>query len=64
MDNKSTRNVEKLVGIAAIFCLAVGFAAVLVGIFSFFSGEYSAVGLNLIAAALSFSLFFTAVLRG
>ena len=64
MDNKSTRNVEKLVGIAAIFCLAVGFAAILASIFSFFGGEYSAAGLNLIAAALSFGLFFTAVLRG
>ena len=63
MDNKNVRNIENLVGVAAIFSLIVGFIALLVAIVSFLSGEYSAAGLSLIAAALGFGLFSVAVLN-
>lgn len=63
MDQKK-RNVENLVGVTTIFCLIVGFIAILVAVFSFFSGDYSATGLSLIAAALSFGLISLAILSG
>lgn len=63
MDKKSIRNVENLVGVATSFCLIVGFIALLVTIVSFVSGDYSAAGLSLIAAALGFGLFSAAVLN-
>jgi hypothetical protein len=64
MDRKMVQTVENLVGVAAIFSLIVGFLAILVAMISFFSGDYSAAGLSLIAAALSFGLFSIAVLKG
>lgn len=56
-------DVEKIVGIATFFSLTVGFMALLAAIVMFFSGEYSAAGLNLIAAALGFGLFSAAILN-
>lgn len=64
MDRKRLPMVEKLVGIAAIFSMVVGFIALLFGIVAFLSGEYSAAGLSLIAAALSFGLVSVAILKG
>jgi len=56
--------VEKLVGIAVLFSIAVGFIALLVAMAAFLSGEYSAAGLSLIAAALGFGLVSVALLQG
>jgi hypothetical protein len=64
MDRKRIPMVEKLVGVAAIFSIVVGFTALLVAIFAFLSGEYSAAGLSLMAAALSFGLVSVAILKG
>lgn len=64
MDRKRIPMVEKLVGIAAIFSIVVGFIALLVAIFAFLSVEYMAAGLSLIAAALSFGLVSVAILKG
>ena len=61
MDKKRIRKVENLVGVATIFSLIVGFIVLLVAIVSFVSGDYSAAGLSLIAAALGFGLFSVAV---
>ena len=63
MDREKIPMVEKLVGIAAIFSIVVGFVALLVAIFAFLSSEYSAAGLSLIAAALSFGLVSVAILK-
>jgi hypothetical protein len=64
MDRKRVPMVEKLVGIAAIFSIVVGFIALLVATVAFLSGEYSAAGLSLIAAALGFGLVSVAILKG
>ena len=64
MNRKPVRNIEKLIGWTTSFSLVVGFVALLGAIVAFFSGEYAAVGLNLIAAALGFGLFSVAVLNG
>lgn len=64
MDREKIPMVEKLVGIAAIFGIVVGFIALLVAIFAFLSSEYLAAGLSLIAAALSFGLVSVAILKG
>jgi hypothetical protein len=63
MDRKTAPTIENLVGVAAIFSLVVGFIAILVAIIAFFSGDYSATGLSLIAAALGSGLFLIAVLK-
>lgn len=63
MDRKRIPMVERLVGIAALFSVIVGFMALLVAIVAFLSGEYSAAGLSLIAAALSFGLVSAAILK-
>ncbi len=63
MDKNSIRRVEKLVGIGMYFSLVVGFAAILMSLISFLSGEYTAAGLSLIAGALSFGLLSFAILR-
>ena len=62
MNRKPVRNIEKLIGWTASFCLIVGVLALLGAIAAFLSGDYAAVGLNLIAAALGFGLFSVAVL--
>jgi hypothetical protein len=64
MDRKRVSTVENLVGVAAIASLIVGFVAVLVAVIAFLSGDFSAAGLSLIAAALGFGLFSVAVLNG
>lgn len=64
MDRKRVPMVEKLVGIAALFSVIVGFIAVLIAIVASLSGEYSAAGLSLIAAALGFGLVSIAILKG
>lgn len=64
MDRKRLPMVEKLVGISAIFSIVVGFIALLVAMIAFLSGEYSAAGLSLIAAALGFGLVSVAILKG
>jgi hypothetical protein len=64
MDRKRVSTVENLVGVAAISSLIVGFIAVLVAVIAFLSGDFSAAGLSLIAAALGFGLFSVAVLNG
>jgi hypothetical protein len=64
MDRKRVGTVENLVGVAAISSLIVGFIAVLVAVIAFLSGDFSAAGLSLIAAALGFGLFSVAVLNG
>ncbi|MFN2235205.1 MAG: hypothetical protein ACK2U1_13345 [Anaerolineales bacterium] len=64
MNRKPVRIIEKLIGWTTSFCLIVGFLALLGAIAAFFSGDYAAVGLNLIAAALGFGLFSVAVLNG
>lgn len=64
MDQKTVPTIENLVGVAAIFSLIVGFIAILVAVFTFFSGDYPSTGLSLIAAALDSGLFLTAVLKG
>lgn len=64
MDRKRIPMVEKLVGIAALFSVIVGFIAVLIAIVASLSGEYSAAGLSLIAAALGFGLVSIAILKG
>ena len=63
MNRKPVRNIEKLIGWTTSFSLIVGILALLGAVVAFFSGEYSAVGLNLIAAALGFGLFSVAVLN-
>lgn len=63
MYGKSVPKVENLVGVATLFSLLIGFIAVLVVIISLVSGDYSAAGLSLIAAALGFGLFSVAVLN-
>jgi uncharacterized membrane-anchored protein len=64
MNRKPVRNIEKLIGWTTSLSLVVGFLALLGAIAAFFSGDYAAVGLNLIAAALGFGLFSVAVLIG
>jgi hypothetical protein len=64
MDRKGIPMVERLIGITAIFSMVVGFIALLVAIIAFLSGEYSAAGLSLIAAALGFGLVSVAILKG
>ena len=64
MDRKRIPMVEKLVGIAALFSVIVGFIALLVAIIAFLSGEYSAAGLSLIAAGLGFGLVSVAISKG
>lgn len=64
MDRKRVGTVENLVGVAAISSLIVGFIAVLVAVVAFLSGDFSAAGQSLIAAALGFGLFSVAVLNG
>ena len=64
MDRKRIPMVEKLVGIAALFSVIVGFIALLVAIIAFLSGEYSAAGLSLIAAGLGFGLISVAISKG
>jgi hypothetical protein len=64
MDRKSIPMVERLVGIAALFSVIVGFIALLVAIIAFLSGEYSAAGLSLIAAGLGFGLISVAISKG
>jgi len=56
--------VEKLVGVAAIFSIVAGFIALLVAMVAFLSGNYSAAGLSLTAAALGFGLVSVALLQG
>ena len=63
MDPKRTPTVEQLVGIAAIFSIVVGFIALLAALAAFLSGDYSAVGLSLIAAALGFGLLSLAIMK-
>ena len=55
---------EKYIGIAATFSNIVDFIALLVAIVAFFSSDYSAAGLSLIAAALAFGLVSVAILKG
>ena len=62
MTRKPVHSVEKLVGVAVIFSLVVGFTAFLAATVLFFSGEYSAAGICLVAAALGFGLPAVAVL--
>ena len=62
MARKPIHQIEKLVGVAVLFSLVVGVIAFLAAILLFFSGEYSAAGICLIAAALTFGLFSVAVL--
>jgi hypothetical protein len=64
MDRKRIPMVERLVGIAALFSVIVGFIALLVAIIAFLSGEYSAAGLSLIAAGLGFGLISVAISKG
>ena len=64
MNRKRIPTVEKLVGIAVLFSIAVGFIALLVAMAAFLRGEYSAAGLSLIAAALGFGLVSVALLQG
>lgn len=59
---RNEMKVENLVGIATISSLIIGFIAILVAIVAFFSGDYSAAGLSLIASALGFGLFSVALL--
>lgn len=59
---RNEMKVENLIGIATISSLIIGFIAILVAIVAFFSGDYSAAGLSLIASALGFGLFSVALL--
>lgn len=63
MEQKRTPMAEKAVGIAVLLCIVVGIVALLVAVVAFFSSEYSAAGLSLIAAALSFGLVSIAILK-
>jgi len=63
MEKSKYRNIENLIGIATLLTLVIGFAGVLGAIFCFFTGEFSAGALSLIAAALSFGLFSNAILN-
>ena len=63
MKNTSGRLIEKWVGLAAGLSLITGIAALFGAVMGLFSGEAAAAGLYLIAAALAFGLFLTAVLR-
>jgi hypothetical protein len=63
MDRKRIPMVEKLVGIAALFSMVVGIIALPIALVAFLSNEYSAAGLSLIAAALSFGLISIAILK-
>lgn len=60
---RSEKKVENLVGLATIFDLVVGFIAILVAMVAFFSGDYSAAGISLIASALGFGLISIALLK-
>lgn len=62
MDRNRRTTVEKLIGIAAIFNNAVGLFALLSAMVALVNGEFAAVGLSLIAAALGFGLFSIAAL--
>ena len=61
MDRKRIPTVEKLIGITVIFSIVVGFIALLFALVAFLNGEYSAAGVSLIAAALSFGLISIAI---
>ena len=62
MTRKPIHPIEKLVGVAVLFSTVVGVIALLAAIVLFLSGEYSAAGINLVAAALGFGLPAVAVL--
>jgi hypothetical protein len=64
MDRKRITMVEKFIGIATTFSIAIGFTALLVAMVAFLSDDYSAAGLSLIAAALGFGMVCIAILRG
>ena len=63
MERNRITMVEKYIGITATFSSIVGFIALLVAVVAFFSSDYSAAGLSLIAAALGFGLVSQAILK-
>jgi uncharacterized membrane-anchored protein len=60
--DRNKRSIENLIGLATMLCSVVGLLALLVAIVSFFSADYTAASVGLIAAALGFGLFSLAIL--
>ena len=53
---------DSIVGVAVIDCVVTGVASLIAALFPFFSGDFTAAGVFLIAAALSYGLLGMAVL--
>jgi hypothetical protein len=60
-DNRKT--LDALIGLATVGSGITGIASFVAAFFPFFSGEFTAAGVLLIAAAVSFGLLANAVLR-
>ena len=53
---------DSIVGVAVIGCVVTGVASLIAALFPFFSGDFTAAGVFLIAAALSYGFLGMAVL--
>jgi hypothetical protein len=62
--SENRRLLDAIIGLATLGSAIVGVAGFLVALFAFFNGDFTAAGVCLIAAALSFGLLANAVLRG
>jgi hypothetical protein len=60
--NKDNKLVNTIIGMSLIGAAAIGVVSFIAALFPFFSEDYAAAGLMLIASALSFGLLSIAVL--
>ena len=60
--NKDNKLVNTIIGMSLIGAVVIGVASFIAALFPFFSEDYMAAGLMLIASALSFGLLSIAVL--
>ena len=61
--NENRSNLNTMIGLATLGCAVTGVAGFLSAIAAFADGEYIAVGVCLVAAALAFGLLANVVLR-
>ena len=62
--NHDRRPLNTVIGLSILGSILVGVASLLAAVAAFVEGEYTAVGVCLAAAALSFGLLANAVLQG
>jgi hypothetical protein len=62
--SRDRKRLDTIIGLAALGSSITGVVSLIAALFPFFNGEFDAVGLCLIAAALSFGLLANALIRG